>query len=85
MYRTDYLKRDSDEKIMQKYEETDKKGKLVLPANVPNEDLPFRTDDDDPLWLARPFHFLHAPIIKFIHHLVFRNFIIALTFHLMIT
>ena len=58
---------------MEKYEDSTKAllAKVALPPNCPNEDLPFRTDDDEPHWLGRPFHFLHSPIVKFIHHLVY--------------
>lgn len=58
---------------LNKYEDSTKAllAKVALPPNCPNEDLPFRTDDDEPHWLGRPFHFLHAPCIKFVHHLVY--------------
>ena len=79
MYRTDYLNKDTTNE-MDKLNYSGVENKELMPQNVPNEDLPFRTDDDVPLWIARPFHFLHAPIIKFIHHLVLLNYIELVNF-----
>ncbi len=64
------MKEDETNRI--EYEDSVKKilSEEALPPNVPNLDLPFRCDDDDESWLARPFNFLNAPLVKFINHLV---------------
>jgi len=74
IFNTDYIenKLNDDENEKTVYEDGTKAllAKKALPPNVPNLDLPFRCDDDEPRWIARPILFLNAPIIKFIHHLV---------------
>ena len=77
IFRTDYFEESNIDEDAVQYEDSAKAlmAQEALPPNVPNDDLPFRCDDDAPMWLARPFLFLSAPIIKFIHHMVFSIFI----------
>ena len=72
IFNTDYNTDEITENPNEDYEDSSKKlmQQDILPDNVPNQDLPFRCEDDMPLWIERPYNFLNAPVIKFIHHSV---------------
>lgn len=76
IFKTDYILDENTENENEEIYEDSLKNLMkqdILPPNVPNEDLPFRCDDDVPRLIERPYNFLNAPVIKFINHSVCKS------------